>query len=224
MTKRDGCPITSGITRTLSFSMRLAALAVGKNCNRVNIRNDKLRKLVFDKESNLNTFCICRGYFVTLGKYTKRVHQHLPPMSEIAKPQKPNKPKTFKRRLFDFFAVLYMIFYVAIMILPTLAAFTVLYLITKWWFLLLCIIILIIAYIWMTIHGIIEFFKPYDPTEQPIFPATGDSGDSDEAAKAAGLILGAGLLGHHIGKHHGSDSDRVTDDWLWQEKYREHDT
>ncbi|MDO4827075.1 MAG: hypothetical protein Q4B16_05905, partial [Bacteroidia bacterium] len=73
---------------------------------------------------------------------------------------------------------------------------------------------------WLTLYalqcGLKSADKPYDPNND--YPLPADRGDSDEAAKTAGFIFGAGLLGHHIGKHHKSSSDRAADDWLWQEK------
>ena len=138
-------------------------------------------------------------------------------MSKIIKPE---KLKVFRDRFYYVFAVLMLISYTFIKMLPFFAVFGVWYLITKGIVPLIFIIILVIAYFWLIIYGIKQLNKPYDPTMPPI-PSGRD--DSDEAAEAAGLIFGAGLLGHHIGKQHGSASDRTADDWLWQEKYRHDD-
>ncbi len=144
-------------------------------------------------------------------------------MPEIVKPNKLSKFKAFKSRLFDAFVILVMIFYTLIQLLPLALVFTVLYVITKWFFLLLSLIALVIIFFGLIIHNTREWFKMRKSDAQPTFTCIGDSEEDDKAAETAGLILGAGLLGHYIGKHRGSSSDRVEDDWLWQEKYRDHD-
>ncbi len=164
-------------------------------------------------------------------------------MSEIVKPDqlaqptqsaqpvqsdKPGKSKTLKDFLLLIFVIWGVIFYASIYLLPYIAVFGFLYWLTKGLFFLIFTIAGIIAYIGSIIYYIIksikEFSKPYDPTDQPVvYTGSGDSDEADKAAAAAGLIFGAGLLGHHIGKHHKSASDRVKDDWLWQEKYRDND-
>lgn len=129
-------------------------------------------------------------------------------MSEIAKS---DKSKVRRDRFYYVIAILIIIYCTSIRILPLVAVFGLWYLITKGIFPLIFCIIFIIAYFWLIIYGIRQLSKPCDPTV-PTIPSGHD--DSDDAAKAAGLILGAGLLGHHIGKRRGSDSDRTADDWL----------
>ncbi len=148
--------------------------------------------------------------------------------AQTGKSDKPGKSKTLKDLLWLIFLTLGLIFYASIYLLPFVAVFGFLYWLTKGLFFLIFTIAGIIAYIGSIIYIIIgsikEFSKPYDPTDQPaVYTGSGDSDEADKAAAAAGLIFGAGLLGHHIGKHHRSASDRVKDDWLWQEKYRDND-
>ena len=130
-------------------------------------------------------------------------------MTQIVKPVK--KSKALKDLLFDLFVVLVMIFYASIHILPFAAVAGILYLLTKAVFFLILTIILIIAYIGLIIYCIKESRKPYDPANATISSVRDDS---DEAAETAALLFGAGLLGHHIGKHRGSGSDSAGDDWL----------
>ncbi len=130
-------------------------------------------------------------------------------MSQIIKPVK--KSKTLKDLLFDLFAIWVLIFYASIHILPFAAVAGILYLLTKGVFFLVLTIILIIAYIGMIIYYIKESRKPYDPANAPISSVRDDS---DESAETAALLFGAGLLGHHIGKHRGSGSDSADGDWL----------
>ncbi len=135
------------------------------------------------------------------------IHQYHVLMSKIVKPVK--KSKTIKDILFDLFAIWVLIFYASIHILPFAAVAGILYLLTKGVFFLILTIILIIAYIGMIIYGIKECRKPYDPANAPI---SSGRDDSDEAAETAALLFGAGLLGHHIGKHRASGSDNAGDD------------
>ncbi len=143
--------------------------------------------------------------------------------SEIIKPDEPKAPRKSK---FDFWLLLFLlygIFHTTVLFLPGIAVFGLLALVTQSAFWLVLAIIMVVVDIGATIYVIVKFIQSArEPDDQSgAYPISTDSGDSDEAAKAAGLIFGAGLLGHHIGKHHKSASDRAADDWLWQEKYRD---
>ena len=143
--------------------------------------------------------------------------------SEIIKPDEPKAPRKSK---FDFWLLLFLlygIFYTTVLFLPGIAVFGLLALITQSAFWLVLAIIMVVVDIGTTIYVIVKFIQSTrEPDDQGgAYPISTDRGDSDDAAKAAGLIFGAGLLGHHIGKHHKSASDRAADDWLWQEKYRD---
>jgi len=139
---------------------------------------------------------------------------------------KPDKPKAHGKRKFyagQLLIAMYLFIYPTILFLPPFAVFGLIYLITRNIFWLVLTIIMVVADIGTTIYVIVKFIQSArEPDDQGgAYPISTDGGDSDEAAKAAGLIFGAGLLGHHIGKHHKSASDRAADDWLWQEKYRD---
>ena len=97
----------------------------------------------------------------------------------------------------------------------------IIYLGTDSTFFLIVTIVFFLLYFVLVIYSVAKLSQPVDPSKS--YGAPPSDSDSDSAARTAGLMFGAGLLGYHLGKHHKSSSERASDDWLWQEKYRDHD-
>lgn len=106
-------------------------------------------------------------------------------------------------------------------IAPFVLLFLIIYLGTESTVFLILTIIGALLYILSVVFCVIKLKQPIDPSKTHVAPSNDD--DSDAAAQTAGLMFGAGLLGHYIGKHHKSSSEKASDDWLWQEKYRSND-
>ena len=105
--------------------------------------------------------------------------------------------------------------------LPFVVLFLIIYLGTKSAFFLIRTILGILFYLFLVIFSVNKLKEPIDTTKT--YAGQSEDTDSSATAKTAGLMLGAGLLGYHMGKHHKSHSERVKDDLLWQEKYHDRD-
>lgn len=130
-----------------------------------------------------------------------------------------NKTSPSKRKLAGmgwFIAICVPAFYAA----PVIALLLIIYLGTANSLFLMLTLLSFLLYVLVVAYFVKKLKEPLDPTEKYGGPV--NDTDPETTAKTAGLILGAGLLGHYIGKHRKFHSERVSDDWLWQEKYRHH--
>lgn len=106
---------------------------------------------------------------------------------------------------------------------PFILVFLIIYLGTESTWSLLLTILGSLLYVLFVAYCVKKFKEPLDPSKPYAGVSSETDPDTDTAAQTAALMFGAGLLGHYIGKHHKSHSERVRDDWLWQEEYRHHD-
>lgn len=134
---------------------------------------------------------------------------------------RPVAPEAPKERKLGWLGWLIAIAFPASYTLPFAIIGLIIYLGTESTFFLIVTILFFLLYLILVIYGVAKLSQPVDPPKT--YGAPSSDSDSDSAARTAGLMFGAGLLGYHMGKHHKSSSDRVRDDWLWQEKYRDHD-